>query len=136
VATPPRAQPSRDSSAQSTPTKAQPPSVASPVLTPSKGRQIPPRLALGQFSHGTAHTNLNSADGTDFLRSWKLPGPMKVVDKLKALLLGEMAGAEWEVLEQEEWGVNEAGLDEDAVLVGPRKGKDHVRLAAQSVMSV
>jgi hypothetical protein len=61
---------------------------------------------------------------------------MKVVDKLRALLLGEMAGAEWEVLEQEEWGTNEVGLDEDAVLVGPRRSKDHAGLVSQSIMSV
>ena len=29
--------------------------------------------------------------------------PLKVVDKLKSMLLGEMASAEWEVLEEKEW---------------------------------
>ena len=37
------------------------------------------------------------------MRSWKLPTPTKVVDKLKSTLLGEMASAEWELLEEKEW---------------------------------
>ena len=37
------------------------------------------------------------------MRTWKLPNPTKVVDKLKSTLLGEMASAEWELLEKQEW---------------------------------
>lgn len=37
------------------------------------------------------------------MRSWKLPTFTKVVDKLKSTLLGEMASAEWELLEKTEW---------------------------------
>ena len=37
------------------------------------------------------------------MRTWKLPTPTKVVDKLKSTLLGEMASAEWELLEKKEW---------------------------------
>ena len=29
---------------------------------------------------------------------------MKIVDRLKSLLLGEMTGAEWEMLDEREWG--------------------------------
>lgn len=37
------------------------------------------------------------------MRMWKLPTPTKIVDKLKSNLLGEMASAEWELLEEKEW---------------------------------
>lgn len=37
------------------------------------------------------------------MRTWKLPTPTKVVDNLKSTLLGEMASAEWELLEENEW---------------------------------
>lgn len=56
---------------------------------------------LGHYSHGTAHSFLGASEGTEFMRTWKLPTPTKVVDKLKSTLLGEMASAEWELLEKE-----------------------------------
>lgn len=58
---------------------------------------------LGHYSHGTAHSFLSASEGTEFMRTWKLPTPTKVVDKLKSTLLGEMASAEWELLEKKEW---------------------------------
>jgi hypothetical protein len=58
---------------------------------------------LGHYSHGTSHSFLGAAEGTEFMRTWKLPTPTKIVDKLKAVLLGEMASAEWELLEEKEW---------------------------------
>lgn len=58
---------------------------------------------LGHYSHGTAHSFLGASEGTEFMRRWKLPNPAKAVDKLKSTLLGEMASAEWEFLEKQEW---------------------------------
>ncbi|KAL2869929.1 Atg14 domain-containing protein [Aspergillus lucknowensis] len=58
---------------------------------------------LGHYSHGTAHSFLSASEGTEFIRSWKLPTPMRVTDGLKSTLLGEMASAEWELLEEKEW---------------------------------
>lgn len=58
---------------------------------------------LGHYSHGTAHSFLGASEGVDFMRMWKLPTPTKIVDKLKSNLLGEMASAEWELLEEKEW---------------------------------
>ncbi|KAL4977845.1 UV radiation resistance protein and autophagy-related subunit 14-domain-containing protein [Aspergillus desertorum] len=58
---------------------------------------------LGHYSHGTAHSFLSASEGTEFIRSWRLPSPTKVVDRLKSTLLGEMASAEWELLEENEW---------------------------------
>lgn len=59
---------------------------------------------LGHYSHGTAHSFLGASEGVDFMRMWKLPTPTKIADKLKSNLLGEMASAEWELLEEKEWG--------------------------------
>lgn len=58
---------------------------------------------LGHYSHGTAHSFLGASEGTEFMRKWKLPHPAKVNDKLKSTLLGEMASAEWELLDRQEW---------------------------------
>ncbi|BCS03854.1 uncharacterized protein AKAW2_70732S [Aspergillus luchuensis] len=54
---------------------------------------------LGHYSHGTAHSFLGAVEGAEFMRTWRLPTPTKIVDKLKSTLLGEMASAEWELLE-------------------------------------
>jgi hypothetical protein len=56
---------------------------------------------LGHFSHGTSHSFLCAVDGTEFMRTWKLPTPVKIFDRLKSVLLGEMASAEWELLEKD-----------------------------------
>ena len=73
-------------------------------LAPAMRRTASARLQiLGRYSHGTAHSFLGGAEGTEFMRGWKLQGPMKMVDHLKSLLLGEMAGAEWEVVDEKEW---------------------------------
>ncbi|KAJ5936431.1 hypothetical protein N7454_005066 [Penicillium verhagenii] len=58
---------------------------------------------LGHYSHGTVHSFLGASEGSDFMRTWKLPTPTKIADKLKSNLLGEMASAEWELLEEQEW---------------------------------
>lgn len=58
---------------------------------------------LGHYSHGTAHSFLGGAEGTEFMRTWKLPSPVRVTDKLKSTLLGEMTSAEWELVEEDEW---------------------------------
>ncbi|KAL4940499.1 hypothetical protein BDV06DRAFT_224009 [Aspergillus oleicola] len=58
---------------------------------------------IGHYSHGTAHSFLCASEGTHFIKIWKLPTPTKVVDRLKSTLLGEMASAEWELLEEKEW---------------------------------
>ncbi|KAJ5716786.1 hypothetical protein N7488_002432 [Penicillium malachiteum] len=58
---------------------------------------------IGHYSHGTVHSFLGASEGSEFMRSWKLPTPTKIADKLKSNLLGEMASAEWELLEEQEW---------------------------------
>ncbi|KAJ5677432.1 uncharacterized protein N7477_003065 [Penicillium maclennaniae] len=70
---------------------------------------------LGHYSHGTAHSFLGASEGTEFIRSWKLPTPMKIADKLRSNLLGEMASAEWEFLEEKEWDDGSAEAHQPAV---------------------
>ena len=62
-----------------------------------------PSVQLGHFSHGTAHSFLAAADGSEYMRGWRLQSPAKVIDKVKAMLLSERTGAEWEILDGNEW---------------------------------
>jgi Vacuolar sorting 38 and autophagy-related subunit 14 len=75
---------------------------------------------FGYFSHGTAHSFLGSADGNDFMKSWNLQGHMKIVDKVKSLLMSEMAGAEWDLLNDKDWEDEEitAKREDEAVILG------------------
>ncbi|PYI14951.1 hypothetical protein BO86DRAFT_354770 [Aspergillus japonicus CBS 114.51] len=57
---------------------------------------------LGHYSHGTVHSFLGAAEGAEFMRTWRLPSPTRVIDKLKSTLMGELASAEWELLERRE----------------------------------
>lgn len=65
---------------------------------------------FGHYSHGTSHSFLGTAEGMEFVKSWKLMTPTKLADRLKSALQGEMANAEWELLEEREW---DEGLDFD-----------------------
>ncbi|PBP21016.1 hypothetical protein BUE80_DR008182 [Diplocarpon rosae] len=89
---------------------------------------------MGRYSHGTAHSFLGSAEGTEYIRSWKLLSPIKLVDNLKGKLLSEVANAEWELLDADAWAVeDEPGRD--AVVIGDRQGKER-NLGMQSFMSM
>lgn len=67
---------------------------------------------LGYYSHGTAHSFLGGFEGTEFMKTWKLPSHIKVMDKVKSALLGELASAEWEILEEKEWENEDAAQDQ------------------------
>jgi len=58
---------------------------------------------MGRHSHGSTHNFLGGAAGSDFIRSFKLPSPMKLVDKLKKKLGSDLAIPEWEVVENGDW---------------------------------
>jgi hypothetical protein len=91
---------------------------------------------MGRFSHGTAHSFLGNADGTEFIRSWKLLSPMKLADKLRTKLLSEVANAEWEVLDQDAWTIDDE-MGDDGVVVGARReGGRGLGLGMQSFMSM
>lgn len=84
------------------PTKGKSPAKDNPQ--PSNNNQRTKLLPiLGHYSHGTAHSSLAAFEGSEYMRSWKLPTPTKIVDKLKASLHGDMSNAEWELLEVNEW---------------------------------
>lgn len=115
-----------------------------PNLTPKSGlvpaRDLPSRPApqrhlstaenptpipvqLGHFSHGTAHSFLAAAEGNEYMRGWRLQSSAKVIDKVKAMLLSERTGAEWEILNGNEW-------EEEAVLgLTGRDGNGPVKVA-------
>ncbi|KAJ5628346.1 hypothetical protein N7490_010574 [Penicillium lividum] len=84
----------RDTQTKMKPTK------DSPQTTIQRMKSFP---MLGHYSHGTVHSFLGASEGSEFMRTWKLPTPTKIADKLKSNLLGEMASAEWELLEEREW---------------------------------
>jgi Vacuolar sorting 38 and autophagy-related subunit 14 len=110
--------------ATSTPTKAKPNSIAAPE-TPESGIEggkkttNQPALFMGHFSHGTAHTFLGSPEGNELVRSFKLPSPVKLADKLKTLLSSEISSAEWEVLDPDAWAEGEGKeLEDEGVIIG------------------
>ncbi|POR38028.1 Uncharacterized protein TPAR_01770 [Tolypocladium paradoxum] len=72
---------------------------------------------IGRYSHGTMYYFLGGIDGTDFVRTFKLPSPMKLADRLKKKLLGDAPAADWEVLDDEAWKVDE-GPNEDGAVQG------------------
>ena len=45
------------------------------------------------------------------MREWRLQSPVKVIEKVKAMLLAERTGAEWEILEGNEWEEEEGQGD-------------------------
>lgn len=70
-----------------------------------------PASMLGRYSHNTAHSSLTAAGGTDFMRGWRLQSPLRVIEKVKAMLVSERTGAEWEVLEDKEWEIGSQQSD-------------------------
>lgn len=103
--------PSRTTSLQSTSTK----NDANSNIAPEERKSL-----MGRYSHGTAHSFLGNAEGTDFTRSWKLPNPQKLSDKLKSKLMSEVANAEWEFLDQDAWAMEDE-MGDDGVVVGARR---------------
>lgn len=121
-------QPSQTSTAQSSPAKTKVPLAS----VDEKERSCP---HLGYYSHGTTHSALNSAFGTELAKSWKLQTPTRIASGLRAQMLGEMTGAEWELLEQQAWA-EEADVDDDGVFIGGNGGASGTGVVAESFMSV
>ena len=102
-----------------------------------KPKEAPP---MGHFSHGTAYGYLATASGLEHMHDWRLQAPLKVIEKVKAMLLSERTGAEWELLEGNEWeeeaeaetakvakSVAKPTIEETGILV---KGEDGVERGA------
>lgn len=102
---------------------------------------------MGLYSHGTAHTYLGSAAGTELMRGFKMPNPVKLADRLRARLAYENPARDWELVENEGGRVPEEEFyhpfNDDGVLVGgtapkPRTGERGGRYnnGMESYMSV
>lgn len=89
---------------------------------------------LGRFSHATAKYNLANSNGLDLLKEWKMPSTSRLADKLRSFLLTEISGAEWDLLEEQEW--DEEREDEKPVLVGGSGRPQESKHIAMSVMTV
>lgn len=99
----------------------QPRTIPSHVGTPTvssddSGRAAP---SLGQYSHGSIHTSLNSAVGSELVKGFKVMSPPRIVDQLKKHLLAEVIHAEWEMVD--EWKEAQADEANAADDTGPRK---------------
>lgn len=82
---------------------------------------LKPPTMLGHFSHGTAHSFLSATKGLEYMSGWRLQSPLKVIDRVKAMLQSERDGAEWQLLEENEWEEAEALIaetDQGAGLTG------------------
>lgn len=104
---------------------------------------------IGRFSHGAAHSNLNSAEGTEFMRNFRLPNPLKLADRLKKKMLSDADGLDWEMLDDDAWAPDDEPMEEGIQPQRHSKGKnrasasggetaddDHRRLyGVESVMS-
>jgi hypothetical protein len=100
-------------------------------------RTVNTPVLFGQFSHGAAHSFFGGSEGTELLRSWRLHSPARCIDKIKSHLIGEMQGAEWEMLQEKEWSdFGEAnGAEEEAVLVKGRRYSNSRKAEAKTAKS-
>ncbi|KAL1882181.1 hypothetical protein Daus18300_000667 [Diaporthe australafricana] len=90
---------------------------------------------MGRYSHGTIHAFLGSAEGNEFTRSFKLPNPVKLADRLKKKMLSDADGLDWEMLNDDAWAVEEP-MEEGVQGKGKRPGESGQRLfGVESVMS-
>ncbi len=111
---------SRVSSSNDTATKST--QVKGPCSLSVPERESISRLSLGKYSHGSARSFLGGAKGTELMQGWKLQSPVKIIDKVKSMLLGELAGAEWEILDGNEFEHDsQKAEDGEVVLVGGRR---------------
>lgn len=90
---------------------------------------------IGRWSHGTMHTFLGSADGTEFSRSFKLLSPTKLVDRLKKRLSSEAPMLEWEKIDGDEVRAADREFDDGVLVKGHRRGSSSRRsLGGESMM--
>ncbi|KAK0889630.1 hypothetical protein LTR02_015306 [Friedmanniomyces endolithicus] len=94
-----------------------------------------PAIRLGAYSHASAHHSTSSAVAAELFRNWRIPPVIRLTDALKAHLVNEISGAEWDYMSGEEW--NEERQDEMPVLIGgARTSIDRAEEPTVSVMSI
>lgn len=109
---------------------------ADAVATPASQLGSNSKPMMGRYSHGTAHTFLGSAEGNEFIRTFKLPNPVKLADRLKKKMLSDADGLDWEMLEDEAWAPDEP-MEEGVQGRPKRPGETDRRLfGVESVMSM
>jgi len=87
---------------------------------------------MGRYSHGTAHTFL----GDDVTRAFKLPNPKSLTDRLKSRLSSEGPAADWEMLEDDAWAMDDA-LDEEILAKGHKRNtSDQTSFGVESLATV
>ncbi|QUC18468.1 uncharacterized protein UV8b_02709 [Ustilaginoidea virens] len=77
---------------------------------------------LGRYTHGGTFYFLGSAEGTELIRTFKLPSPIKSADKLKKKLIGDAPTPDWEVLDDDAWKVEDLHPTSNATTVGAQGG--------------
>jgi hypothetical protein len=94
---------------------------------------LPPEnypTTFGQMSHGTARAFLNSTDGKNVMKDWHLQSPMRAVSKIRDFLSNELQKAEWELLQEAEWDVDNG--EETVVLGGGRRAEGEQKASAKN----
>lgn len=76
---------------------------------------------MGRYSHGTTYYFLGSAEGSEYIKNFKLPSPMKLADKLKKKLINDAPAPDWEVLDDDAWKVED---EIDDLVLGENRKKD------------
>jgi len=82
-----------------------PSSLTPPTGSPRRedhGEATNPMSTIGRWSHGTLHSFLGGAEGSEFVRNFKILPPLKLADRLKKRLSSEAPMLEWEKIEGEE----------------------------------
>jgi hypothetical protein len=114
-----------------------PTSLTPPTGSPrdgDNGEVTNPKLTIGRWSHGTAHSYLGGAEGTEFVRNFKILSPLKVADRLKKRLSSEAPMLEWEKIEGDEI---EDGFEDGVLVRGHGNGgSGRSDLGATSIMTV
>jgi hypothetical protein len=98
-----------------------------------RGEMTNPKSTIGRWSHGTLHSFLGGAEGTEFVRNFKILSPLKLADRLKKRLSSEAPMLEWEKIEGDEL---EDGFDDGVLVRGHGSAAGRGDLGAASVMTV
>lgn len=111
----------------------------------STDEPLHPAAAFGMFSHGNLGHSLAGHEGAALLADWRLSQPHRPIDKLRNHLLIDITGAEWDVLDEEDYadsqnaGVDGGEIAASTVLVGGAQrralGNQHPAMSVMSVTS-
>jgi hypothetical protein len=94
--------------------KAVEPTFPDPADSPRDDSAQRTKSQIGRWSHGTTHSFLGGAEGTEYIRNFKLPSPIKLADRLKKKLSNEGAMLEWEKIDGDEARAGDEDVGEGA----------------------